>query len=209
MELINNIIDCVCISLLEENNLKIFKKSDGINNFINLMKENTIFKNLALKVIKFSLNNNKNNCEEFINNNGLSVLFSYFMGKGFKKNEKKEKINKNEENVIEIIYYLIKFTNGIQKERLIYKFKENNYEKLKRLINYYYKYYKKFLDEYENNKNNNELDEENKNEIIYFKKIIEFIILFLYNLKDDIYFKKLDFFSNKINELINISEFKE
>ena len=50
---------------------------------------------------------------------------------------------------------------------------------------------------------------ENKNEIIYFKKIIEFIILFLYNLKDDIYFKKLDFFSNKINELINISEFKE
>ena len=209
LELINNIIDCVCISLLEENNLKIFKKSDGINNFINLMKENTIFKNLALKVIKFSLNNNKNNCEEFINNNGLSVLFSYFMGKGVKKNENKEKINKNEENVIEIIYYLIKFTNGIQKERLIYKFKENNYEKLKRLINYYYKYYKKFLDEYENNKNNNELDEENKNEIIYFKKIIEFIILFLYNLKDDIYFKKLDFFSNKINELINISEFKE
>ena len=208
LELINNIIDCICISLFEEKNLKIFKKSDGINNFINLMKENSIFRNLALKVIKFSLNNNKNNCEEFINNNGLSLLFSYFMGKGVKKNEKKEKINKNEENVIEIIYYLIKYTNGIQKERLIYKFKENNYEKLKRLIKYYYNYYKKYLEEYENKKNN-ELEEENKNEIIYFKKIIEFIILFLYNLKDDTNFKKLDFFSNKINELINISEFKE
>ena len=208
LELINNIIDCICISLFEEKNVKIFIKSNGIINFINLMKDNNIFRNLTLKVLKFALNNNKINCDEFINNNGLSVLFSYFMGKGIKKNDKKDKITKNEENVIEIIYYLIKNTNGIHKERLIYKFKENNYEKLKRLINYYYKYYKKYLELYEN-KNNNELDEENKNQLIYFKKLIEFIILFLYKLKDDKNFNKLNFFTNKINELINISEINE
>ena len=140
IEFINNIVDSICSSMLEEKNQEIFNKSDGINLFIESMKENNIFRHLSLKILTYSLLNNKENCIKFIENNGLSLIFSYYMGKGLKKFDNK-KIKKGEENVLEIISNLIQFCNGIYLERLINKFAENKYEKIKRLVNYYIEFH--------------------------------------------------------------------
>ena len=153
--------------MLEEKNQEIFNKSDGINLFIESMKENNIFRHLSLKILTYSLLNNKENCIKFIENNGLSLIFSYFMGKGLKKFDNK-KIKKGEENVLEIISNLIQFCNGIYLERLINKFAENKYEKIKRLVNYYIEFY-------------NDDDEEQK----YIFQQLSIITLYLIHIKNN------------------------
>ncbi len=167
IEFINNIVDSICSAMLEEKNQEIFNKSDGINLFIESMKENNIFRHLSLKILTYSLLNNKDNCIKFIENNGLSLIFSYYMGKGLKKFDNK-KIKKGEENVLEIISNLIQFCNGIYLERVINKFAENKYETVKRLVNYYIEYY-------------NDDDEEQR----YIVQQLSIITLYLIHIKDN------------------------
>ncbi len=167
LEYINNIVDSICSSMFDEKNQEIFNKSEGIHLFIESMKENNIFRHLSLKILTYSLLNNKENCIKFIENNGLSLIFSYYMGKGLKKFDNK-KIKKGEENVLEIISNLIQFCNGIYLERVINKFAENKYEKVKRLVNYYIEYY-------------NDDDEEQR----YIVQQLSIITLYLIHIKDN------------------------
>ena len=167
LEYINNIVDSICSSMFDEKNQEIFNKSEGIHLFIESMKENNIFRHLSLKNLTYSLLNNKENCIKFIENNGLSLLFSYFMGKGLKKHDLKN-IKKGDENVLEIISNLIQFCDGIHLERVINKFAENKYEKIKRLVNY-------FIENYD------EEEEEKK----YIFQQISIITLYLVQIKRD------------------------
>ena len=140
-ELVNNIVDCICSALLYEENKKMFAMADGVNIMIDFMRENNTFRHLGIKILNFAIQNSKDNAIQFVESNGLCVLFPYFMSRGMKK-IKKEIVSKGEESSIEIIVNLLRYVNGVNYDRVIYKFKENNNEKIKRLIEVYYKRYK-------------------------------------------------------------------
>lgn len=145
-EFANNIVDCICSALLYEENKKMFAMADGVNIMIDFMRENNTFRHLGIKVLNFAIQNSKENAIQFVESNGLCVLFPYFMSKGMKK-IKKEIATKGEESSIEIIVNLLRYVNGVNYDRLIFKFKENKNEKIKQLIEVYYIRYKD-IDEY-------------------------------------------------------------
>lgn len=145
-EFANNIVDCICSALLYEENKKIFAMADGVNIMIDFMRENNTFRHLGIKVLNFAIQNSKENAIQFVESNGLCVLFPYFMSKGMKK-IKKEIATKGEESSIEIIVNLLRYVNGVNYDRVIFKFKENKNEKIKQLIEVYYIRYKD-TDEY-------------------------------------------------------------
>lgn len=145
-EFANNIVDCICSALLYEENKKMFAIADGVNIMIDFMRENNTFRHLGIKVINFAIQNSKENAIQFVESNGLCVLFPYFMSKGMKK-IKKEIATKGEESSIEIIVNLLRYVNGVNYDRVIFKFKENKNEKIKQLIEVYYIRYKD-TDEY-------------------------------------------------------------
>ena len=145
-EFANNIVDCICSALLYEENKKMFAMADGVNIMIDFMRENNTFRHLGIKVLNFAIQNSKENSIQFVESNGLCVLFPYFMSKGMKK-IKKEIATKGEESSIEIIVNLLRYVNGVNYDRVIFKFKENKNEKIKQLIEVYYIRYKD-TDEY-------------------------------------------------------------
>ena len=145
-EFANNIVDCICSALLYEENKKMFAIADGVNIMIDFMRENNTFRHLGIKVLNFAIQNSKENAIQFVESNGLCVLFPYFMSKGMKK-IKKEIATKGEESSIEIIVNLLRYVNGVNYDRVIFKFKENKNEKIKQLIEVYYIRYKD-TDEY-------------------------------------------------------------
>ena len=145
-EFANNIVDCICSALLYEENKKMFAIADGVNIMIDFMRENNTFRHLGIKVLNFAIQNSKENAIQFVESNGLCVLFPYFMSKGMKR-IKKEIATKGEESSIEIIVNLLRYVNGVNYDRVIFKFKENKNEKIKQLIEVYYIRYKD-TDEY-------------------------------------------------------------
>ena len=145
-EFANNIVDCICSALLYEENKKMFAMADGVNIMIDFMRENNTFRHLGIKVLNFAIQNSKENAIQFVESNGLCVLFPYFMSKGMKK-IKKEIATKGEESSIEIIVNLLRYVDGVNYDRVIFKFKENKNEKIKQLIEVYYIRYKD-TDEY-------------------------------------------------------------
>lgn len=146
-EYVNNVFDCICGALMINENREMFSKADGVNIMIDLMRENDIFRHLAIKVLNYALQNNESNCLQFIKGNGLCVLFPYFMCKGMNrlKNETK---TLGIEYSIEIINNLLRYSNGVELDRVIYKFRENKSEKAKQLLQYYTQYSQEGKDKY-------------------------------------------------------------
>jgi beta-catenin-like protein 1 len=140
-EFISNIINSICSCLLIKENQEIFYKSDGIRIMLGFLKENNTFRHFAVKVLDFALQDNKSNCRELVEADGLGSVFSYFMGKGFKMNKTKMSalIELGEEHCLGIMNSLIKFLKGVQMDRFMYKFKENHHEKCERLVDLYKK----------------------------------------------------------------------
>jgi beta-catenin-like protein 1 len=154
-EFIYNIVNTICSCLLLPENQSTFKQSDGIKSMLALMKDNTIFRHLAVKILNYATQNNYKNCKQLVELDGLKSVFSYFMGKGFKGKPKLESLfNSMEEHCLSILLSLCKYTKGIQAERLIYKFKENSYEKCNRLMTLFKKYEMTY--EQEGNENDQE-----------------------------------------------------
>jgi hypothetical protein len=104
------------------------------------MKSNDVFRVLSLKVLNYALQGDKDNCATFIESNGLSVLFAFYMGKGTKriKGVNNEEVYDSELYCLEMVLSLMKYVDGVCMERLMFKFKENRYEKVIRLVDYYY-----------------------------------------------------------------------
>lgn len=139
-EYIHNVFNCICCALLEQGNKELFTQTDGVNVFIDLMKSNDVFRVLSLKVLNYALQGDKDNCATFIESNGLGVLFAFYMGKGTKriKGVTNEEVYDSELYCLEMVLSLMKYVDGVCMERLMFKFKENRYEKVIRLVDYYY-----------------------------------------------------------------------
>lgn len=116
---------------------------------------------------------------------GLPVLFSFFMRKDAAKEKKKKKkgfvykptpdeVEADEHNCISLIANILRSTSGVNFDRVFYKFKENSFEKIDRLIELH-KYY---TDKVRN------APEDDENDGFFTLQLIDFVIIFLHNLDD-------------------------
>nr|CAG4643111.1 EOG090X03ST [Ilyocryptus agilis] len=144
-EMMENLFDCVCSSLIHIPNRDKFLKGEGLQLMNLMLREKKMSRNGALKVLDHSLSGEegKENCAKFIDILGLRTIFPLFMKTPKKQKRKGMSAEEFEEHVISVVASLLKWCRGSQRARLVTKFTENDHEKVDRLMELHFKYYDK------------------------------------------------------------------
>lgn len=192
-EYIENVFGCLCSSLLDCNeNRKLFFEGEGIE-LMNIIlrdkhrKGRKAMKTGALKVLNYLFVNNDQeqsflaSCSDrFIEILGLKAIFPIFMVPRSvvstkKKYKNDEEIEKIEEYSLLIVLTLLKYAKKSNRQRCLYKFVENNFEKIERLVELYFSYAEKMIRcEQQINKEKTKLiaeDQEVDEEEFFFKRL--------------------------------------
>lgn len=143
-EYMENLFNCICSSLLAKENRTNFLKGEGCQLMNLMLREKKLSRNGALKVLDYACANNdgKENCLKFVDILGLRTIFPLFM-KTPKNKQRLLSSEEFEEHVCSIISSMLRNTKGSQKQRLLSKFVENDYEKVDRLMELHHKYLEK------------------------------------------------------------------
>ena len=189
-----NLFGCLCSSLLDCNeNRKLFFEGEGIElmNIILRDKHKKGKKALrfgALKVLNYLFVTNEQEesflaacSNRFIEILGLKGVFPVLMiprsvVSSAKKNHKNdEEIDKVEEYCLLIVLTLLRQAKKSNRNRCLYKFVENQFEKIERLVELYFKYAEKMIRcDQEINKERAKLtadDQEIDEEAFFFKRL--------------------------------------
>ena len=136
-EMMYNLFDCLCLSLLAPENRDIFLKGEGVELMILMLREKKMSRPPALKVLNFALQGDEgiNCCAKFIEVYGLRSLFPCFMKTPGKK-AKRGGFSELEwsEHVMSIISHLLRNSSGSLLQRVLKKFTEDDHLKVDRLI---------------------------------------------------------------------------
>ncbi|XP_022905970.1 beta-catenin-like protein 1 [Onthophagus taurus] len=168
-ELMENLFNCLCSSLMAVTNRDKFLKGEGLQLMNLMLREKKTSRNGSLRVLDYAMSgpHGRDNCNKFVDILGLRTIFPLFM-KTPKKNRKKVlSAEKHEEHVTSIIASMLRNCRGSQRQRLISKFTENDHEKVDRLMELHFKYLEKVeaLD--------NAIDEDQDNEDDFYMKRLE------------------------------------
>lgn len=144
-EYMENLFNCLCSSLLAKENRTNFLKGEGCQLMNLMLREKKLSRNGALKVLDYACSglDGKDNCLKLVDILGLRTLFPLFM-KTPKKNKMRSLSSEEyEEHLCSIISSMLRNTKGSQKQRLLSKFVENDFEKVDRLMELHLKYLEK------------------------------------------------------------------
>lgn len=175
-ELMENLFDILCASLVEKQNREKFLKGEGLQLMNLMLREKKFSRNGSLKVLDHSMSGQYGveNCNKFIDILGLRTIFPLFM-KTPKKNRKRTlTIEEHEEHVVSIISSMLRHCRGTQRQRLMTKFTENDHEKVDRLLELHFKYLDKveLIDqEVENMEKDPDVNEEEFENEVYLKRL--------------------------------------
>ncbi|KAI8048975.1 Catenin-beta-like protein [Syncephalis plumigaleata] len=149
-EHVENLFNTLCSVLLEAEGRKAFYKSEGIELMLILLREKKFARLRALKVISHAVGGHDDastDCaQRLIDANGLGPLFAAFMQKGNKKLKKTYKAfseTEDEEHIMAIFAALFRSLPMINdttstklsgRDRLLFKFMDDNMEKVNRLV---------------------------------------------------------------------------
>ncbi|CEG80475.1 hypothetical protein RMATCC62417_14809 [Rhizopus microsporus] len=141
-EMVENFFNSLCSLLNEPENKNRFLDSEGIELMVIMLKEKTLSRVRAVKVLNYALSgeNGRERCMRFVEVSGLKYLFPLFMGKGNKKLKKTHHSafneSEDEEHITCIILSLLRnLAHGdVQRMRVVLKFTEDDYEKVDRLV---------------------------------------------------------------------------
>ncbi|XP_067324398.1 beta-catenin-like protein 1 [Anolis sagrei] len=141
-EMMENLFDSLCSSLMLSSNRERFLKGEGLQLMNLMLREKKISRSSALKVLDHAMigPEGADNCHKFVDILGLRTIFPLFMKspKKIKKVGTSEK--EHEEHVCSILASLLRNLRGQQRTRLLNKFTENDSEKVDRLMELYFKY---------------------------------------------------------------------
>lgn len=143
LEMMENLFDALCSTLMCVPNRSRFLKGEGLQLMILMMKEKKLLsKSSSLKVLDHAMSNapGTDNCMKFIEVYGLRTLFPQFMKTPKTKKHGGLSEREHEEHVCGIIASLFKNVQGPLRDRLINKFLESDHEKVDRLIEIHFKY---------------------------------------------------------------------
>ncbi|GAN06851.1 DUF1716-domain-containing protein [Mucor ambiguus] len=142
-EMVENFFNAICSLLNEQENKQRFLESEGIELMVIMLKEKTLARIRAIKVLNYALSGQeggRDRCIRFVDASGLKALFPLFMGKGNKKLKKSHHSafneSEDEEHISCIILSLLRHLTqeDVQRMRLLLKFTEDDYEKVDRLV---------------------------------------------------------------------------
>ncbi|KAJ3317084.1 hypothetical protein HDV06_002085 [Boothiomyces sp. JEL0866] len=138
VELMENCFDILCLILHHEKHKKLFMEGEGIQLMLIMIKQKKMAKMRAFKTLShLMLGDSAEAAEQLVELSGLGSVFSAFMKKSdskYKKLYPDYSQKDQEEHVVSIIASLFQSLSPDTVQRLIYKFIENDYEKLHRLI---------------------------------------------------------------------------
>ena len=143
IELMENLFDCLCSSLMFPPNRDKFLKGEGLQLMRLMLQSKKLSRRSSLKVLNHAMCGGgaecRDNCEKFVEIFGLGSLFPAFMKtpRGVKKGSGLEE---QEEHVTSIIASLFRHVRGQPRDRLVGKFVENDHEKVDRLLELHFKY---------------------------------------------------------------------
>lgn len=144
-EYMENLFNCICSSLLAKENRSNFLKGEGCQLMNLMLREKKLSRNGSLKVLDYACAgaDGKENCSKFVDILGLRTIFPLFMKSPKKNKQRLLSSEEFEEHVCSIISSMLRNTKGSQKQRLLSKFVENDYEKVDRLMELHLKYLEK------------------------------------------------------------------
>lgn len=145
-EYVENLFNSLCTCLMSNENKEVFRKSQGLELMLIMIKSKKFPRKSALKVVDFALAGNEENCKYFVDILGLKTLFAAFMKKGAKKGRSGFNELADDEHIAAAIASLFKSlaaAGGEPYTRLLGKFQESNYQKIERLLELHAKYAKK------------------------------------------------------------------
>nr|CAG4638355.1 EOG090X03ST [Cyclestheria hislopi] len=144
-EMVENLFDSLCTSLMHIPNRDKFLKGEGLQLMNLMLREKKMSRNGALKVLNHALSGEegKENCAKFVDILGLRTIFPLFMKTPKKIKRKGMSAEEYEEHIVSIVASLLKWCRGSQRQRLILKFTENDHEKVDRLMELHFKYFDK------------------------------------------------------------------
>mmetsp|Transcript_15764 Transcript_15764/g.26137 ORF Transcript_15764/g.26137 Transcript_15764/m.26137 type:complete len:523 (-) Transcript_15764:78-1646(-) len=140
IELMENLFNSLCSALLQPLNQNLFLNAEGLELMLMILKEKK--RRAAIKVIDHALSRSAQNCDHFVDILGLKTLFSAFMRKGAHKRKRDADEEEDEEHVVSTVASLFTYLKGERHQRLLGKFKENDFEKVDRLLELHDKYLK-------------------------------------------------------------------
>lgn len=142
IEFMENLFNSLCSALMLPANRDRFLKGEGIQLMNLMLREKKMSRTSALKVLDHAMigPEGADNCQKFVDILGLGRIFPLFIKTP--KAHKKAGPNKREleEHIVSIVASLEKNCEGIQRQRLINKFVENDHEKIDRLMELHFKY---------------------------------------------------------------------
>ncbi|XP_003386785.1 PREDICTED: beta-catenin-like protein 1 [Amphimedon queenslandica] len=180
IELMENLFDCLCSSLMYPPNRDKFLKGEGLQLMRLMLQSKKLSRRSSLKVLNHAMCGGgaecRDNCEKFIEIFGLGSLFPAFMKtpRGVKKGTGTEE---QEEHVTSIIASLFRHVSGGGRDRLVSKFVENDHEKVDRLLELHLKYKNKIREVDESIRNERRYrvttggDEENEEEMTFLRRL--------------------------------------
>ncbi|XP_001604182.2 beta-catenin-like protein 1 [Nasonia vitripennis] len=181
-ELMENLFDILCSSLMEAVNRERFLKGEGLQLMNLMLREKKMSRNGSLKVLDYAMNgaDGKDNCSKFVDILGLRTIFPLFMKTPTKNRKKIVTAEEHEEHVVSIIASMLRHCKGQQRQRLLSKFTENDYEKVDRLMELHFKYLEK-VEEVEKNAKDDDDEEETMikrlNEGLFTLQLVDYILL--------------------------------
>uniref|UniRef100_A0A1B0CNH3 Beta-catenin-like protein 1 n=1 Tax=Lutzomyia longipalpis TaxID=7200 RepID=A0A1B0CNH3_LUTLO len=128
--------------LMSAENREKFLKGEGLQLMNLMLREKKLSRNGSLKVLDYAMSgpDGKDNCNKFVEILGLRTIFPLFM-KTPKRNKKRLLgTDEYEEHVCSIIASMLRNCKSGQRQRLLAKFTENDFEKVERLMEFHLKY---------------------------------------------------------------------
>ncbi|XP_025155314.1 beta-catenin-like protein 1 isoform X1 [Harpegnathos saltator] len=194
-EMMENLFNVLCSSLMATVNRDRFLRGEGLQLMNLMLREKKMSRNGSLKVLDYAMNgpDGKDNCSKFVDILGLRTIFPLFMKTPTKNRKKMLTAEEHEEHVVSIIASMLRNCKGQQRQRLLSKFTENDYEKVDRLMELHFKY----LEKVEEVEKNGKVNKWSKNS--YLKKKFRKISILSYILllqededEEESYLRRLD-----------------
>ncbi|KAG8232430.1 hypothetical protein J437_LFUL012861 [Ladona fulva] len=178
-EMMENLFNCLCSSLMYAPNRERFLRGEGLQLMNLMLREKKLSRNGSLKVLDHAMSgpDGKENCNKFVDILGLRTIFPLFMKTPKKSKRRTLTVEEHEEHVVSIISSMLRNCRGPQRQRLLNKFTENDHEKVDRLLELHFKYLEKveqvdnMLEMQRKSKEDSDDDEEERDEANYLQRL--------------------------------------
>uniref|UniRef100_A0A182M1E8 Beta-catenin-like protein 1 N-terminal domain-containing protein n=1 Tax=Anopheles culicifacies TaxID=139723 RepID=A0A182M1E8_9DIPT len=174
-EFMENLFNTLCSALMAKENREKFLKGEGLQLMNLMLREKKLSRNGSLKVLDHAMAgpDGRDNCNKFVDILGLRTIFPLFMKTPKRSKKRLLSTDEHEEHIVTIIASMLRNCKGSQRQRLLSKFTENEFEKVERLMELHRKYLEKVetMDREIDQEMQIDEDDEQNDDMVYVKRL--------------------------------------